>query len=222
MDTIILLFCSFISCVIIISIFFQFWNDRYSKVYSNKYLYTALFFGNIFIVMLANMRMSTLLNTVTNALLVGLISYFFYCEENAKKMIRIFESEALFVVIGVSEALGAYLIDLLLTVANVVPESAVMLLGIETAFSKIVVLFLYYAVFSRLWKKSVLRTKTHYILYLVMFVYSIVNVLATSVISNRENLVVLMVIISCTVFANMYMLYFIRFIHSVLPFAFKI
>lgn len=212
MDTIILLFCSFISCVIIISIFFQFWNDRYSKVYSNKYLYTALFFGNIFIVMLANMRMSTLLNTVTNALLVGLISYCFYYEENAKKMIRIFESEALFVVIGVSEALGAYLIDLLLTVANVVPESAVMLLGIETAFSKIVVLFLYYAVFSRLWKKSVLRTKTHYILYLVMFVYSIVNVLATSVISNRENLVVLMVIISCTVFANMYMLYFIRFI----------
>ena len=82
-----------------------------------------------------------------------------------------FESEALFVVIGVSEALGAYLIDLLLTVANVVPESAVMLLGIETAFSKIVVLFLYYAVFSRLWKKVCYAQKhTIYCIWLCLFI----------------------------------------------------
>ncbi|MCH5248386.1 MAG: GHKL domain-containing protein [Lachnospiraceae bacterium] len=114
-------------------------------------------------------------------------------------------------VIGVAEALGVFLIDLIMEIMQIIPQSTEIQKSIETAFSKIVLLFLYYAVFSRLWKKSFLRTKTQYILYLIMFLYSVVNVLIIAVISDRENPLILMVIVGSTIFANMYLLSFIKF-----------
>lgn len=48
-------------------------------------------------------------------------------------------------------------------------------------------------------------------IYLIMFLYSFVNVLIIAVISNRESPLVLMGIVGCTIFANMYLLYFIKF-----------
>lgn len=211
MDSLILLFCSFISCVILVSLLFQFFNDRYLKSYNRKLLYVLLPIASIAIVTPINMVMSPLLNLLVNVTWIGLVSYFFYYEENDKRFIRIFESEALFMVIGVAEALGVFLIDLIMEIMQIIPQSTEIQKSIETAFSKIVLLFLYYAVFSRLWKKSFLRTKTQYILYLIMFLYSIVNVLIIAVISNRENPLILMVIVGSTIFANMYLLSFIKF-----------
>lgn len=155
--------------------------------------------------------MSPILNMLVNVIWIGFVSYFFYYEEKDRRFIQIFESEALFMVIGVAEALGVFLIDVIMEIIQITPQSTEIQKSIETAFSKIVLLFLYYVVFSRLWKKSILRTKTQYILYLIMFVYSVVNVLIIAVISNRENPLVLMVIVGCTIFANMYLLYFIKF-----------
>lgn len=90
-------------------------------------------------------------------------------------------------------------------------QSIEMQQSIETVFSKLILLFLYYAIFGRIWKKSAMRTKTQYILYLIMFSYSVVNILAISVISNQEKSIVLLIIVGFTIFANMYLLYFIRF-----------
>ncbi len=58
-----------------------------------------------------------------------------------------------------------------------------------------------------MWKKSIVRTKTQYVLYLIMFVYSVSNVLAALVISNKENPVILMILIESIMFAIMYLLY---------------
>lgn len=211
MDSLILLFCSFISCVILVSLLFQFFNDRYLKSYNRKLLYVLLPIVSIAIVTPINMIMSPLLNLLANVTWIGFVSYFFYYEENDRKFMRIFESEALFMVIGVAEALGVFLIDLIMEIMQIIPQSTEIQKSIETAFSKIVLLFLYYAVFSRLWKKSFLRTKTQYILYLIMFLYSVVNVLIIAVISDRENPLILMVIVGSTIFANMYLLSFIKF-----------
>ena len=207
-----LLFCSFISCVIIVSILFQFWNDRYIKSYSNKKFYIALFGLNIVVVMLVNMLMNPVLNLLVNSFFVISISYFFYYDDNSRKFLRVFESEALFVVIGVLEALGAYLLDLIFAITGIVPASPGIEFAIETAFSKMIVLFFYYAIFSRLWKKSMSCSKIQYFLYLLIFIYSIVNIFVTCVISNRVDTIVLMIIIGCSAFVDMYMLYFIRFI----------
>ncbi len=211
MEKIILLFCSFISCVILVNLLFQFFNDRYLKSFNSKPLYALLPIVSIVIVTPINMFMSPLLNMLVNVIWIGFVSYFFYYEENDRKFIQIFESEALFMVIGVAEALGVFLIDVAMEIMQIIPQSNEIQKSIETAFSKIVLLFLYYVIFSRLWKKSILRTKTQYILYLIMFLYSVVNVLIIAVISDRENPLVLMVIVGCTIFANMYMLYFIKF-----------
>lgn len=211
MDRIILLFCSFISCVILVNLLFQFFNDRYLRAYNSKLLYILLPIVSIIVVTPINMFMSPILNMLVNVIWIGFVSYFFYYEEKDRRFIQIFESEALFIVIGVAEALGVFLIDVIMEIIQITPQSTEIQKSIETAFSKIVLLFLYYVVFSRLWKKSILRTKTQYILYLIMFVYSVVNVLIIAVISNRENPLVLMVIVGCTIFANMYLLYFIKF-----------
>lgn len=211
MDKIILLFCSFISCTIYFSIIFQFLNDRYLKAYTGRGLYFALLIVCIVSVMAVNMLMNPMLNLTVNVLLIGLISTFFYYEDNGKRYMRILESEALFVITGVSEALGVFLIDTVLNIMNIMPESMEIQKSIETAFSKIMLLFLYYVVFGRLWKKNFMRTVTQYILYLIMFIYSIGNVIVIAVISDRENPVVLMIIVGCIIFANMYLLFFIKF-----------
>lgn len=209
MDKAILLFCSLISCVIVINLWFQFLNDRYLKVY-HKNLYIILPVISILVITPINLLMSPLLNMFANILLVGVVSFFFY-EDNRKRAIRVLETEALFAVTAMSEALGVFLIDVVMEIMRITPESVEINKSIETAFSKIVLLFLYYVIFSRLWKKSILRTKTQYILYLIMFIYSVVNILIIAVISEKSNPLVLMVIVGCTIFSNMYLLYFIRF-----------
>lgn len=211
MDSLILLFCSLISCVIVNNLWFGFLNDRYLKVYNNKFLYIALPIISVCIIAPVNLLMSPILNMITNILLVGLVSFFFYFEDNRSNLIRVFETEALFAVTAMSEALGVFLIDAVMEMMQIIPHSVEIQKSIETAFSKIVLLFLYYVVFSRLWKKSILRTRTQYILYLIMFVYSVVNILVIAVISDQSNPLVLMVIVGCTIFANMYLLYFIKF-----------
>ena len=209
MDKAILLFCSLISCVIVINLWFQFLNDRYLKVY-HKNLYIILQVISVLVITPINLLMSPLLNMLANILLVGVVSFFFY-EDNRKRAIRVLETEALFAVTAMSEALGVFLIDVIMEMMRITPESVEINKSIETAFSKIVLLFLYYVIFSRLWKKSILRTKTQYILYLIMFIYSVVNILIIAAISEKSNPLVLMVIVCCTIFSNMYLLYFIRF-----------
>lgn len=210
MDKIILLFCSFVSCIIIINILFQFLNDRFIKVYDNKLLYQLLPVGSVILIAGVNMLMLPVLNLLMHLLLLGIVSYFLYYDDSAK-FTRVIEVEVLYIVIVVTETLGVLLLDFLMGKLGRIPESPEILQSMETAFSKLMVLFLYYVVFSRLWKKTVLRTKMQYILYSIMFVYSLINVLAISYITEKENPAILMLIVGCITFSNMYMLYFIKF-----------
>lgn len=206
------MFSSAVSCAVITSIMFQFWNDRYVRKYRNKHLYRFLFAADITMVMLVNMLMNPLLNLLANTATIVVISYFFYEESNSRKFIRIFESAALFAVLGLSEAVGVYLIDLLLYVLDITPDNAEMLQSIENTFSKIMLLFLYYTVFIRLWKKRLIRSFSQSLLYLVMFFYSVVNVLVTAVISEEEHPAVLLIVMGSIVFSNMFLLYFMKYL----------
>ncbi len=206
----VLMFSSVISCTIVASIMFQFWNDRYVKRYQSKYLYYFLFLINIVLVTLANMLMNPFLNLLANVVMIVAISYFFYEESNSRKFVRIFESAALFAVLGVSEAGGVYLIDLLLYVLGIAPENAEMLQSIENTFSKLMLLLLYYTVFIRLWKKRLVRSFTQSILYIIMFFYGVVNVLVTAVISEEEHPAVLLIVISSIVLSNLFLLNFMK------------
>ena len=206
-----MLFCSLISCVIITIIFFEFLNDRYIKAYNSKVLSYILPVGYIFIIMFVNMFMISVLNLIANALLIGIISYFFYYENSTRKLMRVFEIEALFAIMIISGALGVFSIDALLKLFHIIPENAALLISIETAFSKIVLLFLYYAILSRIWKKNLFHTKAQYALYFIMFIYSIINLLAVAEMSYKESPIILTGLVGCIVFINTYLLYFVKF-----------
>lgn len=210
MDSLVLLFCSFISCAIAFYILFQFLNDRFMATY-NRLIYIAVYGVSVSIVMLINMLMNAVLNAVSNIILFGIISCFFYHEEGSKKILRVFEAEALFAISAISEAFGAYLIDVILNAFSLMPENAAVQMSIETMFSKLVLVFVYYIVVSRVWKKSLLGLRRQYGLYLVMFVYSMVNLLLAAVIAAGENPVALLIIMGCTIFANIYLLHFIKY-----------
>jgi len=180
-------------------------------MYNSKRVYIVVYSVSICIVMLLNMCMNAVLNTASNIILFGAISYFFYYEENTKKILRIFEAEALLVVFVICEGFGVFLIDTILNGSNLMPSNIIVQKSIETMFSKLVLIFLYYMVVSRIWGKSLLGTKRHYGLYLIMFVYSMINFLIVAVIALDTKPIILTIIMGCTIFANMYFLHFIQF-----------
>ncbi len=212
MDKAVLMVSSVISCTIVTSIMFQFWNDRYVRRYRTGRLYLFLFLVDIILVMLVNMLMNPFLNLFANMAVIATISYFFYEENNSGRFARIFESAALFAMLSLSEAVGVYLIDLLLYALGITPENVEMLRGIENTFSKTTLLFLYYAVFIRLWKKRLARSVFQSVLYVVMFFYSVVNVLITAVIAKEEHPAVLLIVMGSIVFSNMFLLYFMKYL----------
>ncbi len=211
MDTVILAFCSLASCIIIVNIIFQFMDSRYTKVSENIYLYRFLAAGCIVLITGANILMIPILNLTVHVLLLGLIVCFGYVDGADKRINRIMEVEALYIVLVVAETLGVCLLDALLKIMGRIPDSPEIMLSMETAFSKVVLIFLYYVLFSRFWKKTDLRTRGQYRLYLILFLYSMVNILLISFISDQENPIILIVAAGSVIFCDMYMLYFIRF-----------
>lgn len=186
-------------------------NERYVKSFESKWLYKLLPAGIVLFITKVNTLMVPEFNLAVHILLFGGISSFLYTGGKGRKINRIVEVEALYIVIAVSESLGMLILDFLLKIVGRTPDSPEILKSMETAFSKIVVLFLYYVVFSRLWKRTELRTRKQYMLYFIMFLYSIGNIMMLATVSKKENLVVLMTSVGSIIFCNMYMLYFIQF-----------
>ena len=94
---------------------------------------------------------------------------------------------------------------------GLMPEDVVIGSSIEVAFSKLVLIFFYYALMRRLWKKDYRQSRTQVILYLVMFLYSIVNfiILATAV-TRKADYFLLCANLCCIVFANLYLFYSLK------------
>lgn len=211
MDKIVLLFCSFMSCIIIVNLLFQFLDDRYTRCYRSKKLYIILQAVSVAVLTGVNMLMLPLLNMSVHIVIFILISYVFYCVSGNRKTVRILEVGSLYIVFAVSETLGVFFMDIILRLIHVSPQNEMIIQSMETAFSKLVLLFFYYALFDRLWNKKVLRTKTQYALYLIMFVYSFCNIIAFVVMADRENPVIMMLSVGSALLANAYMLYFLKF-----------
>lgn len=209
MDRGILLFCSLLSCGIIINILFQFLDERCERAYQSKSLYRCTAAACVLLLAGVNCLDNFIFNFIAYLLVFVLVSFFLYYDER-NGIARIAEAVVLYIVIAVLETLGVFLLLYLLKVMGRVPGSAAILQSMVTAFSKVVLLFLYYIVFRRLWRKLPSRSGTQYVLYFVLFVYSAVNVLTLAFLSGAENPVILMLMTSCIIFANLYMLYFIK------------
>lgn len=212
MDKINLLFCSFISCFITVHIIFEFLNDRYFRTCRKKYIYVMLPILNVMVMMFADMVKNPVFSVSAGVLCAGIISFFFYGVHEEEKFTRVLRTEALFVIIRIAEAAGAFMVNLYLHLMQITFDSTEMQKSIEIAFSKIVLIIFYYVVITRrLWKKSNIRTGTQFILCFSMIVYSMVNVFVGAAIAQKENHKTLSLLMGCIIFANMYLCYLIKF-----------
>ena len=211
MENIVYLFSSFLSCAIIFGLLVQFLNDRYEKAYENVLVYRIVPTVGVIMVTAVNQMRNPFLNLMANIPVFVAISFFLYRDADSRKYWRVLESVCLFVVIGLFEGIGVFGIDLLMNVIRRMPENEIVMESIEVVFSKVVLLFLYYVLLRRFWKKDLRQHRSQLILYLIMFLYSMLNLLAVASIAAWEDHYALICInIGCVTFADMYLFYFMR------------
>ena len=211
MENIVYLFSSFLSCAIVIGLLVQFLNDRYEKAYENVLVYRIVPTVAVIMVTVVNQLRNPIFNTIANILVFAAISFFLYRDTGGRKYWRVIESACFFVAAALFEGAGVFVIDLVINVIGRMPGNEVVKESIEVVFSKVILLFLYYVLLRKFWKKDLRQHKSQFILYLVMFFYSIVNLLALeSIAAWEEHYVLMCVNIGCIIFADMYLFYFMR------------
>ena len=211
MENLVYLFSCFLSCVIIAGLMFQFMGDRYGKAFENPWIYRIAAAAVVVIVTLVNLKHNTWWNMGTNFLVFGIVSFIFYEDKSDRRYWRVVESECFFIMIALFEGIGVFGIDLLMEKLSLMPEDVVISNSIEVVFSKLVLIFFYYVLLRRLWKKDYRQSRTQVILYLVMFLYTVFNftILATAV-TRKADYFLLCANLCCVVFANLYLFYALK------------
>ena len=211
MENLVYLFSCFLSCVIVAGLMFQFMGDRYEKAFVNPWVYRIAAAAAVVIVTLVNLKHNTWWNMAANFLVFGIASFIFYEDKSGRRYWRVLELECFFMMVALFEGIGVFGIDLLMDKLSLMPGDMVIRNSIEVAFSKLVLIFFYYALMRRLWKKDYRQSRTQVILYLVMFLYSIVNfiILATAV-TRKADYFLLCANLCCIVFANLYLFYSLK------------
>ncbi len=211
MENLVYLFTCFLSCTIIAGLMFQFMDDRYGKAFRNPWVYRIAAAVIVVIITLVNLKQSTWWNMGVNFLVYGITSFIFYEDKSSRRYWRVLESECFFIVLAWFEGIGVFGIDLFMEKLSFMPEDTVISSSIEVAFSKLVLVFFYYAVVRRLWKKDYRRSRTQVFLYLVMFLYSVANftILAVAV-TRKADYFLLCTNIGCVIFTNLYLCYSLK------------
>ena len=211
MENLVYLFSCFLSCVIIAGLMFQFMGDRYEKAFENPWVYRIVPFVAVVIVTLVNLKHNTWWNMGANFLVYGIASFICYEDKNSRRYWRVLESECFFVIVALFEGIGVFGIDLLMEKLSLMPEDVVISNSIEVAFSKLVLIFFYYALLRRLWKKDYRQSRAQVFLYLVMFIYSMLNILMLATAATRKaDYFLLCANLCCVVFANLYLFYALK------------
>ena len=146
MENIILYFCSCLSCFIIVTILYGFMDERYNRTFANKYIYVGLELGMTFGIAIVNLFHNEILNITTWIVAVGVVAYVLYYEDFIKPVKRVLECEISMGVISICESLGVSLTDWLLELLHIEIKANTMLICLETAFSKVILIFLYFMV----------------------------------------------------------------------------
>ena len=212
MDNLLLVVSTCLSCFIVAAILFRFMNDRYNKVFQNKYVYYIAEIVTIAVVSGINLLNVWILNLGIWFVVVFFISYFFYFDETGNGLRRIIECEVLIICIGICETLGLTIIDWILNLSQFDLKNSVMVSCLEITFSKLVVIFMYYMALDRLMsKKKAEFTKVQYGISFIILIYSLVNIVVMAeVILKGHDQFMVTVNMGCIVLADLYLLYFVK------------
>lgn len=216
MDRSLLLLCNGFSCFIITTILFQFMEIKYKRSFSQKYIYVVAEIIIVVCTTCINLFNNSIMNLVVWEMLVALVVYLLYYENVNKPARRVVESEALMISMSVCESLGVIVLEWLLQVININNIDSIMLYCLEVTFSKLILIFLYYAFINRfIQKNDVPGTKIQYIIYGVIFLYSLVNMIV--IIKNfndGQKSYLCAVNMGCIVLADLCLLYYTKMINE--------
>ncbi|MDE6626449.1 MAG: GHKL domain-containing protein [Lachnospiraceae bacterium] len=212
MDDLLLAICTCLSCFIVATILFQFMNDRYNKIFHNKYVYYYVEIITIVGISIINLFNFWILNLIVWFVAIIIISCVFYFDDSDNMLRRITECEVLLFCMGVCESLGVVFVDWMLKLLQIDLKTSTMRSCMEITFSKVVVIFMYYMIFARLMnKKKVAFTKAQWAINFIILIYSLINmlVIAEGALQGQANFI-LTVNMGCIVLADLYLLYFIK------------
>lgn len=212
MENILLYLCSCLSCFVIVKILWDFMAGRYNRAFKNKYLYIVIEAGLTFGIAAANLLNIAFVNFAAWVFGVGFCAFFLYYEDADRGLKRILECEVLIFLMTVCESLGVVVTDLVLRLLDITVLTQVMHNCLEIAFSKVILIFLYYMSIDKLLReKNVPFTKIQYIFNFIILIYTFLNIIVIADnMYHRPDNYLLVVNLGCLVLADLYLLYSIR------------
>ena len=217
MQNILLYLSCCLSCFIVITILFGFMDGRYHRINQKRYVYVIIEIIVVLAIALINMLEHAFLNFVVWVLFVGACSLFLYYEDYDRPIKRLLESEVLIFLIAICESLGVVLADWILKCLHIEGQTYIMKTCIETAFSKVILIFLYYMAVNRLLKKRVAYfTRQQYVFNSVIILCFLVDiiVIADNMAHRPDNNYFLVLNLGCIVLAALYLLYFVKIMNE--------
>lgn len=212
MENMILVICTCLSCFIIVSILFQFMDERYNHVFKRKYIYSSIKIVMTIVIAIINVFHNSTLNLFSWIILIGLCVFFLYYEDFDKPIKRIVECEVILLCLVVCESLGVVLADCFLDILHIQIQIDIMKSCLEVTFSKVIVIFIYYMIIAGLMKnKNIPFSGKQYGINFIILIYSFINmfVIAKGLANGQENYI-LSINMGCIVLADLYLLYFVK------------
>lgn len=210
-EQLVYLFSCILSCAISIGLLIQFLDDRFKRTYTKKWIYWSVSILSILVLALLNQKQIAFLNAGGFLLCAGLISALLYSGGHLRGLERVTEAAVCIILMGLFEGVGGFLFDIIMQYNAVLQADDIIKGSIEVVFSKIGLLFLYYVLLRKFWKKGWKKDKGEYLLYLFMFFYSMLNLTVIIVGQNQmTNYIVLYVNWCSLLFANMYIFYYMQ------------
>ncbi len=201
-------------------ILFQFIEERYNRIYDSRLLYKGVRILTCCVMSGINLFNHPAVNLIGWIVAFSLINTKMY--ENVGKKIsnRIFEIVVLILVLTICETVGVVIFEFVLWKTGIYSIQPAMRSSFNMTFSKLVVLFFYYTVIIKLWREDapVKFTPAQYFVHAIIIVYSLANlaVIVTVItkVTSKSERILLLVNMGCIVFADLYFLYFIKFIEE--------
>jgi len=191
-------------------------DDRYNRTFTNKYIYIGIELGMTFGIAVVNLLHNEILNITTWIVAVGFVAYILYYEDFIKPVKRVLECEISMGVISICESLGVSLTDWLLELLDIEIKANTMMICMETAFSKVILIFLYFMAVGKLMKKREAPfTKLQYVSNCIILLYTLIDLIVIADnMNNRPNNYFLVLNLGCIVLADLYLLYLIKIMNE--------
>lgn len=219
-DYIIFIFGTIISCLINTVIVFQIIEERNDRMYHNNLFYFLMKAGVFVFVVCVNWLNRPFLNIIIWMLSLILVNLTLYENKNKKSIYRIIEVIMSILILTICETAGVELLDYIFWKLGIQEVQPIMLESMEMTFSKLFVLIFYYLIIIKVWKNdsNVKFTRTQCLIELIIIGFSIANLaviisVITKVTSKTERILIL-VNMGCILLADLYFLYFARFVEE--------